>query len=234
MRGATIEEVGDRLDGDLLGDDPRAAALDAADRATLAVGEELPSGGKVHLSYGDEDMAEYVAQLTADHLIHGWDLAVATGGDTTLDDDLVEAVGAWFAGREEMYRAAGVIAARAEADGDAQSELLARFGRDPRWASAGLTARPRAECRGGVVGRLGGAWSNGDRERHPRPAPAHQPGGRHRDRRLGRGGGERGRAAGRAPVARDPRAGDRLPRAAARRRPRPRRVDRRWSCCGSS
>ena len=48
--------------------------------------------GKVHLSYGDEDMTEYVAQLAADHLIHGWDLAVATGGDTALDDDLVEAV----------------------------------------------------------------------------------------------------------------------------------------------
>ena len=137
MRGATIEEVGDRLDGDLLGDDPRVAALDAADGATLAVGEELPSGGKVHLSYGDEDMAEYVAQLTADHLIHGWDLAVATGGDTTLDDDLVAAVGTWFAGREEMYRAAGVIAARAEADGDPQSDLLARFGRDPRWSRPG-------------------------------------------------------------------------------------------------
>lgn len=137
VQGATIEEVGDRFDGDLLGDDPRAAAHEAADRATAAVGEQLPSGGKVHLSYGDEDMAEYVAQLAADHLIHGWDLAVATGGDTALDADLVDAVGRWFAAREEMYRAAGVIAARAEADGDDQSELLARSGRDPRWSQPG-------------------------------------------------------------------------------------------------
>ena len=138
MQGATIEEVGDRFDGDLLGDDPRAAAHDAADRATLAVAEELSPGGKVHLSYGEEDMAEYVAQLAADHLIHGWDLAVATGGDTALDDELVEAVGTWFAEREEMYRAAGLVAARAEADGgDAQSELLARSGRDPWWGRPG-------------------------------------------------------------------------------------------------
>lgn len=137
VHGATIEEVGDRLDGDLLGEDPRAAARDAADRATRAVGAELPSRGQVHLSYGAEDMAEYVAQLTADHLIHGWDLAVATGGDTALDDALVEAVAAWFAEREEMYRAAGVIGARAESQGDAQSELLARFGRDSRWGRSG-------------------------------------------------------------------------------------------------
>lgn len=137
MQGATIEEVGDRLDGDLLGDDPGAAARDAADRATRAVGAELPSGGMVHLSYGDEDMAEYVAQLTADHLIHGWDLAVATGGDPALDHDLVEAVAAWFAEREELYRAAGVIGARVGTHGDAQVELLARFGRDPRWGQPG-------------------------------------------------------------------------------------------------
>ena len=137
MHGATIDEVGDRLDGDLLGDDPHRAARDAAAEATRAVGEELAPGGKVHLSYGDEDMTEYVAQLAADHLIHGWDLAVATGGDTALDDDLVEAVATWFAEREEMYRAAGVIAGRVEADGDPQAQLLARFGRDPRWGPPG-------------------------------------------------------------------------------------------------
>lgn len=133
MQGSTMEEVGDRLDGDLLGDDAREAAREAAAGAVRVVGETLPTRGKVHLSYGDEDMEEYVAQLTADHLIHGWDLAVATGGDSELDDDLVEAVATWFAEREELYRAGGAIAARVDAHGDAQSELLARFGRDPRW-----------------------------------------------------------------------------------------------------
>jgi len=89
----------------------------------------------VHLSYGDEDMEEYVAQLAADHLIHGWDLAVATGGDAHLDQDLVIEVAAWFAQREEIYRSAGAIGARAATSGDAQSELLASFGRNSRWAS---------------------------------------------------------------------------------------------------
>ncbi|HEX6148961.1 TIGR03086 family metal-binding protein [Nocardioides sp.] len=133
VRGATIEEVGDRFDGDLLGADPLAAARDAAVEATRAVGDALPARAKVHLSYGDEDLEEYVAQLTADHLIHGWDLAAATGGATELDGDLVEAVAEWFAAREDAYRAAGLIGDRVGGSGDAQSELIGRFGRDPRW-----------------------------------------------------------------------------------------------------
>ncbi len=133
MRGSTVAEVGDRLDGDLLGQDPRTSALDAASQATAVVAETLPTNGKVHLSYGDEDMTEYVAQLAADHLIHGWDLAAATGGDTDLDPDLVAEVAAWFAEREDIYRSAGAVGARAAAADDAQSHLLAAFGRDPGW-----------------------------------------------------------------------------------------------------
>ena len=134
VRGATIQEVGDRFDGDLLGSDPRETALDTAERASRAVAEALPRSAKVHLSYGDEDLDEYVFQLAADHLIHGWDLAVATDGDAVLDHDLVAAVGAWFAEREDVYRSAGAIGARAAAADDAQSQLLAAFGRDPLWA----------------------------------------------------------------------------------------------------
>ena len=70
---------------------------------------DLPTGGKVHLSYGDEDVAEYVRQLAADHLIHAWDVAAATGGDTSLDPDVVDDVATWFAEREQLYRGAGII-----------------------------------------------------------------------------------------------------------------------------
>jgi uncharacterized protein (TIGR03086 family) len=136
MRGQTIADVGDRLDGDLLGSDARETALDAAEQATKVVAETLPTGGKVHLSYGDEDMSEYLAQLAADHLIHGWDLAAATGGDTRLDADLVSGVAAWWADREELYRSAGAIGPRVEAGGDPQSDLLASFGRDPAWSAS--------------------------------------------------------------------------------------------------
>lgn len=133
VHGKTMEEVGSELDGDLLGEDPIARALRAAGDATSVVAEVLPTGGKVHLSYGQEDMSEYVHQLAADHLIHGWDIAAATGGDTRLDPHLVTEVGRWFAEREEMYRSAGVIGPRSGLAGDPQGDLLAGFGRAADW-----------------------------------------------------------------------------------------------------
>ena len=133
VAGRTIDDVGDSLDGDLLGDDPIGAALMAASEATLAVAGTLPRGGIVHLSQGDELIEEYVYQLAADHLVHGWDLAVATGGDKRLDPNLVTEVAAWFAEREELYRAAGAVGPRTASHGDPQGDLLAGFGRDPGW-----------------------------------------------------------------------------------------------------
>ena len=134
--GKTITEVGDAFDGDLLGEDPKSSAREAADEALAAVAERLPAGGKVHLSYGEEDIGEYISQLVADHLIHGWDLAAATGQKRDLDPDLVAAVAAWFRNREGMYRSAGAIAARPDsaATEGPQADLLIAFGRDPDWS----------------------------------------------------------------------------------------------------
>jgi len=83
LEGKTIAEVGDSLDGNLLGNDPVTAATGAAEQAVAAVAARLPNGGLVHLSYGEEEVAEYIRQLTADHLIHAWDLTAATGQDRT-------------------------------------------------------------------------------------------------------------------------------------------------------
>jgi uncharacterized protein (TIGR03086 family) len=137
VEGATIEDVGDRFDGDVLGDEPVARAREAADQAVAAVAQRLPSGGTVQLSYGEEQLDEYLYQLAADHLVHAWDLAVATGADRALDAELVEAVAGWFADREEIYRSVGAVGARsAEGGSDAQSQLIAAFGRDPGWSAA--------------------------------------------------------------------------------------------------
>ena len=87
----------------------------------------------MHLSYGEEQLGEYVHQLALDHLVHAWDLAAATGGDTRLDADLVADLGAWFADREHLYRGAGMVAPRGPAYGDPQSDLLAASGRDAAW-----------------------------------------------------------------------------------------------------
>ena len=131
--GATIAEVGDKYDGDLLGDDPVAAATEAAEDATAAVSGSGVMESTVHLSFGDTPAEEYVHQLLADHLIHGWDLAVGTGADRTLDPAILTEVSAWFADREEMYRSSGATGPRVELPADASDSdrLLAAFGRDP-------------------------------------------------------------------------------------------------------
>jgi uncharacterized protein (TIGR03086 family) len=135
VEGRTIADVGNAFDGDLLGENPKGSAGAAADEALTAVAERLPAGGKVHLSYGEEDIEEYIRQLVADHLIHGWDLAVAIGQNGNLDPEVVEEVAEWFRNREEMYRSGGAIAARPEfaAGGNPQADLLIAFGRNPAW-----------------------------------------------------------------------------------------------------
>jgi len=133
LRGKTIEEVGSQYDGDVLGDAALTSAESAASEAAAVVDEIVPGGGQVQLSYGEEDMGEYVRQLCADHLIHGWDLAAATGQDRSMEPDLVAEVGEWFAGKEASYRGFGAVGPRPPSEGDPQSELLAGFGRSSRW-----------------------------------------------------------------------------------------------------
>jgi uncharacterized protein (TIGR03086 family) len=133
MEGATVEEVGDRFEGDVLGEDPIGSALAAARAAIASVAAQLPHGGTVHLSAGETPREEYAMQLAADNLIHGWDLTAATGSDHRMDPHLVHAIATWFDDREELYRDAGAIHARRPLTGDAQHDLLARFGRDPAW-----------------------------------------------------------------------------------------------------
>ena len=46
---------------------------------------------------------------------------------------MVDEVARWYAAKEEAYRAAGAVAARADVppDASAQDRLIAAFGRDP-------------------------------------------------------------------------------------------------------
>jgi uncharacterized protein (TIGR03086 family) len=131
MEGSTIAEVGDRYEGDLLGDDPKGAWAESSTEAVAAVQGNGALERMVDLSSGPTPAGEYVSQLLADHLIHAWDLARAVGADERLDPELVEACAAWFAEMEPHYRAAGAIGERPETPpgADAQTTLLAAFGR---------------------------------------------------------------------------------------------------------
>jgi uncharacterized protein (TIGR03086 family) len=133
LSGKTIADVGDQFDGDLLGDDPGGRSRAAAAEATEASAKHLPEGGMVNVSWGQIPAEEYVSQLAADHLIHAWDLAAATGQSRDLDPDLVADVAQWFTPNEEMIRSAGVIKEHQDLAGDPQTDLLSGYGRRADW-----------------------------------------------------------------------------------------------------
>lgn len=131
LAGGTIDEVGDRLDGDLLGADPVAAWARATAAAAAAAGEEGVMERVVHVSYGDIPGREYLSQITTDHVIHSWDLASAVAGDERLDPELVEFAHGYLAPQAEQWRAAGAFGARVDVAPEAgtQARLLALAGR---------------------------------------------------------------------------------------------------------
>ena len=131
LAGRTIDDIGDEIPSDPLGDDSVAAQRNATAAMVDAL-EDLDLDATVHLSFGDVPAQEYLMQLFADHLLHTWDLARATGQPERLDPELVAVCATWFVGREDLYRQSGAIGPAVTVEGgDAQSELLGRFGRRP-------------------------------------------------------------------------------------------------------
>jgi uncharacterized protein (TIGR03086 family) len=89
--GSTIEEVGDRLDGDVLGDDPLDAYTRSAAQADQAFHAPGAMASAANVSYGPVPGSVYAGHRLIDVFVHGWDLAMAVGLDTTLRTDLVDA-----------------------------------------------------------------------------------------------------------------------------------------------
>jgi uncharacterized protein (TIGR03086 family) len=136
LSGRTIADVGDSLDGDVLGADPaaawRSASTAAKNAATAAQDDAL-----VALSAGPTEIDEYLRQLAADHLVHAWDLATATGTNLRLEKDLLDAVTAWFTPVRREYRDHGLVGPRPPLPepAEAQAHLLAMFGRSEALAA---------------------------------------------------------------------------------------------------
>ena len=130
LAGRTIADVGSRLDGDLLGDDPLEALVNAARDAQAAAREDDALTRVVHLSFGDVPGAEYLKQMAVDSVIHSWDLARSIGSDETLDPELVDFSYAEMCQHAEDWRSGGAFGpAKEPADDSTQSLLLALTGR---------------------------------------------------------------------------------------------------------
>jgi len=131
LEGLTIAEVGDRFDGDNLGDDPVAAWDEASAAARDAVTALKDLQSTTHLSFGDFPAQEYLDQMLFDLHIHGWDLRTGIGADTTLDGEVTSYLMPWAEVTMKAYQQAGVTAAPPpipEGSSD-QTKILALSGR---------------------------------------------------------------------------------------------------------
>ncbi|WP_017597663.1 TIGR03086 family metal-binding protein, partial [Nocardiopsis lucentensis] len=95
LGGARIEDVGDRFDGDNLGEEPVATWAVAAREARLAWLAPDAVERTVHLSAGTVPARRYLWEMTFDLAVHAFDLARALGADERLDPVLVSELCDW-------------------------------------------------------------------------------------------------------------------------------------------
>lgn len=131
LHGATMEQIGDRYEGDQLGDDPVGVWERAAAAAHAAFAEPGALDRQAHLSYGLSPVRGYCSQMIMDAVVHTWDLARAVGAQERLPERLVD-----FATRElEPYvdqLPSGLFAppVAVSSSASAQQRLLAMTGRE--------------------------------------------------------------------------------------------------------
>lgn len=131
LGGARVEDLGDRFDGDNLGEEPLATWTVAAREARTAWLAPSALEQRVHLSFGESPAELYLWQMTFDLAVHAWDLARAIGADERLDPDLVRELLTWMKGQEKELAASGLFAEPVQVgeDADPQTRLLALTGR---------------------------------------------------------------------------------------------------------
>ncbi|OOC54068.1 MULTISPECIES: TIGR03086 family metal-binding protein [Nocardiopsis] len=131
LGGARVEEVGDRFEGDNLGEEPITTWEVASREARTAWLAPSSLESTVHLSFGDAPAELYLWQMTFDLTVHAWDLARALGVDETLDPDLVKEVHTWASGQGfgpgPMFDAPVEVGPHA----GVQDRLIALTGRTP-------------------------------------------------------------------------------------------------------
>lgn len=133
LGGADVDEIGDRFDGDVLGDDPAGSWFAAARTAREAVERPGALDQEVLLSRGPTPASFYGWELTLDLAVHGWDLAQGIGGESPIQPDLAEALLGVFDDAEQDWRNWGTFdsATPTAPDADAPTRLVALLGRRP-------------------------------------------------------------------------------------------------------
>lgn len=134
LAGRTPEEVGDRFDGDVLGDDPVGTHARAAEAAHAAFATPGALERTVTLSFGQVPGSVYCLQRATDLVVHAWDLCRATGQPFTVAEEVAAYLLEWNRPHiTEEVRAAGIFGPEVPVpeDAPAMDRLLGLLGRHP-------------------------------------------------------------------------------------------------------
>ncbi len=133
----SMEQVGDRYDGDLVGSDP-VGAWERAAAKSRAAWETADLAGTARFSFGEAPLTEYADQMLVDLTVHGWDLARATGQDETFDPAAVERSLAYARANVGRWDGLGIVAPPVPTTSDDPGEqLVCLTGREFRTAGRG-------------------------------------------------------------------------------------------------
>lgn len=136
LRGESLEQVGARYRGDLLGQDPAGAWRRAVAGSMLAFGSAEPAT-PVHVSFGQISTREYASQMLVDLTVHAWDLARGAGVPYVEVPEAVEAAVAYERPRVRSHAAAGVFGPPVPTTSESRVDrLVALLGRDPGWSAS--------------------------------------------------------------------------------------------------
>jgi uncharacterized protein (TIGR03086 family) len=132
LAGKTIDEVGDKYKGDLLGEDPKEAWHKIVESSIAAV-READLEKNVHLTYGDYPAREYLTHIISFRALRAIDIARAIGVNDKLPEALVQDLWDLFLPEAENWRKMGVFGPKIEVaeSADLQSRLLGLTGRQP-------------------------------------------------------------------------------------------------------
>ena len=127
-------------DSDVIGDDWIGAYRDAAGSLLAAWRREGALETPVKLPWGEQPATWSIGQQITDLVVHGWDIAVATGQSTDLDPELGQLSLDWakenlrpeFRGDEASGKVFGPEVSVPD-DAPLHDRLAGFFGRDPGW-----------------------------------------------------------------------------------------------------
>jgi hypothetical protein len=136
LEGKTIAEIGDKYEGDLLGNDSLQAWADYYQKANTAV-EKVDLNSPVHLSYKDTTANDYLREVSSDLLIHSWDVAKSININDELPKEIVEQIYEAIKPHISDLQKMGIYSKPIVVDtnSNTQTKLLALLGRDRKWSN---------------------------------------------------------------------------------------------------